>query len=98
MESAPLAGNPFTTSCSDWKDGTYDMFRDWAMKQFGTKESDSDEEGEVRAHMRKAKDITFDSDERGVLILPPLSVFRLLREKQRTIRAYVGAIYSESTC
>jgi hypothetical protein len=98
MESAPVVGNPFTTSCSDWKEGTYDMFRDWAMKQFGTKESDSDEEREVRAHMRKAKDISFDIDKRGMLILPPLSDFRWLREKQRTIRGYVGALYSQSTC
>ena len=98
MESAPVSGNSFTTSRSDWKEGTYDMFREWSMKQFGSGESDEDEEREVPVQMQKAKDIAFDIDEDGKLILPPLTNFRRLREKQRVIRGYVGAVYRESSC
>ena len=35
VESASEAGNHFTHAYSDWKEGTYERFKEWAAKQFG---------------------------------------------------------------
>jgi hypothetical protein len=64
------------------------------MKQFGITEPDSDDNAEVPVHLQKAKDIRFETNVRGHLILPPLENFRTCRQKQRVVRAYIGAIYS----
>lgn len=65
------------------------------MKQFGLDELDSDDEAEVPVLMQKAKNIEFERDESGELILPPISEFKTIREKQRVIRGYIGAVYSQ---
>ena len=57
---------------------------------------DSDDEAEVPANMQKAKDIEFKRNEKGVLRLPPNSDFKTIRAKQRVVRGYVGAVYSQS--
>jgi hypothetical protein len=93
VESSPANGNLFTNSFPDWRDGTYEMFKDWAGKQFGTKELDSDDEAEIPVHRQKAKDIQFEVNKRGFFILPPRSNFKTIRERQRVIRGYIGAVY-----
>jgi hypothetical protein len=65
------------------------------VKQFGLDELDSDDEAEVPVLMQKAKNIEFERDESGELILPPISEFKTIREKQRVIRGYIGAVYSQ---
>jgi hypothetical protein len=65
------------------------------MKQFRLQELDSDDEAGVPANMQKAKDIEFERNGKGVLILPP-NVFKTIRAKQRVVRGYVGAVYSRS--
>jgi hypothetical protein len=57
---------------------------------------DSDDGAEVPANMQKAKDIEFERNEKGVLRLPPNSDFKTIRAKQRVVRGYVGAVYSQS--
>ena len=81
-------------SQKDWKDGTYESFTDWALKQFGHKGKDSDDDVEAPFHMKKAKDIVFETNRRGILMLPLMSEYRKVRDKQRVIRGYVGAVYS----
>jgi hypothetical protein len=93
MESSALIGNTFTNSCPDWKEGTYDNFKDWALKQFGVTEPDSDEDAEVPVQLQKAKDIKFSKNIRGEFILPPISNYKTIRQKQRVVRAYIGAVY-----
>jgi hypothetical protein len=46
--------------------------------------------------MQKAKDIEFERNEKGVLRLPPNTSFKTIRAKQRVVRGYVGAVYSQS--
>src|ERR1700719_2167351 len=94
VESKPMVGNAFTNSCPDWKDGTYEIFKDWAVRQFGVKELESDDEAEVPVHMQKAKDIAFKRSKKTGHILPSLSNFRPTRQKQRVIRGLIGAVYS----
>ena len=94
VESAPEVGSAFSHAYPDWKEGTYEMFKDWAAKQFG--DTTSDDEAEVPVQYQKAKDIVFKRNKRGDLILPPMSEYRKVRQQQRIIRAYAGAVYSES--
>lgn len=94
MESAPEVGNPFTHARPDWKEGTYEVFKDWAAKQFGDPRSEDEAEEEVPVEYQKAKNITFKRNETGGLILPPMSDYRKIRQKQRVVRAYAGAVYS----
>ena len=94
VESKPMVGNAFTNSCPDWKDGTYEIFKDWAVRQFGVKELESDDEAEVPVHMQKAKDIAFKRSKKTGYILPSMSNFRTTRQKQRVIRGFIGAVYS----
>ena len=91
-----MVGNSFTHSCSDWRDGTYEHFKEWAVKQFGLKDLDSDDEGEVPVHMQKAKDIAFERNREGEYILPDMSNYRTIRQRQRVVRGYIGAVYSMS--
>jgi hypothetical protein len=65
------------------------------LKQFEVKEMDSDDNAEVPVDFCKAKDIEFEKNDLGELILPPLSNFRTVRQKQRVVRGYIGAVYRE---
>jgi hypothetical protein len=93
MESSSLIGNTFTNSYPDWREGTHDHFKDWAVKQFGAKELDSDDNDEVPVQLQKAKDIQFDKNIRGDFILPLISNYNTIRQKQRVVRGYIGAVY-----
>jgi hypothetical protein len=95
VESSPEVGNAFTVSYSDWKAGTYENFKDWALKQFDVKELDSDDEVEVPVQMMKAKDIRFERSETGEFTLPPMSKYKTVRQKQRVVRGYIGAVYRQ---
>jgi hypothetical protein len=95
IESSPCVGNSFTNYCKEWKDGTYENFKDWALKQFGAKEFDSDDDIEVPVNFQKAKDIEFKKNKAGNFILPPMEKFKTNREKQRVVRGYIGAVYSQ---
>jgi hypothetical protein len=95
VESPHNVGNPFTNTCKEWKEGTYKNYKDWAVKQLGLEELNSDDEAEVPVLMQKAKNIEFERDGSGELILPPMSEFKTIREKQRVIRGYIGAVYSQ---
>ena len=87
-------GNSFTTSCPDWREGTSNNFNEWALKQFSLKDLDSDDEAEVPMHMMKSKEIVFERNKRGNFVLPPRSDFRTNKQKQRVVRGYIGAVYS----
>jgi hypothetical protein len=95
IESPPCIGTSFTNSCPDWSEGTYDKFKEWALKQFEVKEMDSDDNTEVPVDYCKARDIEFEKNDLGELILPPLSNFGTVRQKQRVVRGYIGAVYRE---
>jgi hypothetical protein len=56
---------------------------------------DSDEDETVPAHMQKAKDIEFQRNKSGVLVLPPKTDFKTNRDKQRVVRGYIGAVYRD---
>jgi hypothetical protein len=93
VENSPIVGNSFTESCSDWRDGTFELFKDWAAKQFGIKELETDDEAEVPVRKRKAKSLEFERNENGVLVLEDKS--GIAKDVQRTVRGYVGAVYSQ---
>lgn len=95
VESSPKSGKAFTQTQKDWRDGTYDNFKDWAVKQFGIEDADSDDEVQIPVHMQKAKHIEFARNEDGYLILPLKADFKTNKQKQRVIRGYVGAVYSQ---
>jgi len=88
-------GNSFTNTHKDWSEGTYDNFKDWTLKQFGVEDLDSDDLAELPIHMQKAKDIEFDKNKSGQFILPPITDCKIIRDKQRVIRGYLGAVYSK---
>lgn len=94
VESSPMVGNAFTHSCPDWREGTYENFKEWAVKQFGLKDLDSGDDAEVPVHMQKAKHIAFKKNKKGAYILPEMANFKTILEKQRVIRGYIGAVYS----
>jgi hypothetical protein len=89
-----MVGNAFTNSCPDWKEGTYDNFKEWAVRQFGVKELESDDEADVPVDMQKAKDLVFKRNRKGVYMLPSMGDFKTTRQRQRVIRGYIGAVYS----
>ena len=95
MESTPVVGNSFTNTHRDWKEGMYENFKEWLVKQFGHQNLESGDEVEVPVQFQKAKDICFEKNRCGELILPPLQNFKTIKQKQRVVRGYVGAIYSE---
>jgi hypothetical protein len=98
MESSPKVGNTFTNSCAHWKTGTYENFQDWAVRQFGMEDLESDDEAEVPVHMQKAKDIVFERNGSGEFVLPPMDNYKTVRQKQRVIRGYIGAVYRKFIC
>ena len=55
----------------------------------------SDKEAEVLVNMQKAKDISFQINKRGHFVLPPIHDYQLACERQRVVRGYIGAVYSE---
>jgi hypothetical protein len=63
------------------------------VKQFGIGEVESDDEAEVPADMMKAKDLTFETNVRGHFILPPLESLVNIKQRQRVVRGYIGAVY-----
>jgi hypothetical protein len=65
------------------------------MKQFDFEELESEDEGEVPVDEQKAKDIKFEKNENGDVILPDKTDFNTIRQKQRVIRGYIGAVYSQ---
>jgi hypothetical protein len=87
-------GNSFTNSYPDWREGTYENFKEWSVKQLGLKEPDSDDDGPVPLHHQKAKDIQFEKNDFGDFILPPFKDLKNVRQKQRVVRGYIGAVYS----
>ena len=66
------------------------------MKQFGHQDLESEDEGEVPVYMQKAKDLAFDRNEDGVFVLPDMGNYKTIREKQRVVRGYIGAVYRTS--
>ena len=94
VESSPNIGNSFTKSCSDWKDGTFENFNDWALKQFRFQKLGAEDEAEVPVDEQKAKDLKFDKNDNDDFILPPKTDLKNIRQKQRVIRGYIGAVYS----
>ena len=91
-----MVGNSFTHSCNDWSEGTFENFKEWSLRQFGVKDLDSDDEAEVPVQMMKSKSIVFEMGESGALVLPPMSNFKTIKQKQRVLRGYIGATYSQS--
>jgi hypothetical protein len=57
---------------------------------------DKAEEGEVPVEFKKAKDISFTRNESGGLILPPMTDYKKIQQKQRLVHAYAGAMYGKS--
>ena len=96
VKTSPMVSNPFTHACNDWRDGTYKNFKEWAVKQFGHKDMDTDDEAEVPVDMQKAKDISFQRNKKGQYIVPEMANFNTIRQKQRVVRGYIGAVYRMS--
>lgn len=96
MESSPVVGNTFTNTCEDWKDGTYKNFKEWAVRQFGIEDLESDDDAEVPVHFQKAKDIRFERNRSGDVILPEMRDYKMIRQRQRVVRGYIGAVYRQS--
>jgi hypothetical protein len=93
VESSPNVGTTFTNSCKEWRDGTYESFKDWSMKQFRIQDLESEDEAEVPVDAQKAKDIVFEKNERGDYILPPIDGQKTTKQRQRMVRGYIGAVY-----
>ena len=95
IESKGCLGNSFTNSYPDWREGTYDNFKEWSLKELGVKKDSGDDDDEaVPPHLQKAKHIEFARNDIGDFILPPLNNLKKVRDKQRVVRAYIGAVYS----
>lgn len=97
VESTPNVGNAFTSACKDWREGTFENFKDWAVKQFGFEELDSEDEADPPVDAQKAKNLKFFRNEKGDFIVPKKSDFKLTKQRQRVIRGYIGAVYSQYT-
>lgn len=93
VESPPVVGNTFTQACPDWREGTYDNFKEWAARQFGVKDLEPGDEMDLPVQMKKARDIEFKTNKKGHYILPSRSDYKRTKEKQRVIRGYIGAVY-----
>ena len=61
VATTPNVGNSFTKSCNNWRDGTYENFTEWAVRQFGKKDLDLGED--IPVEMQKSKDIVFKKNE-----------------------------------
>lgn len=88
-------GTSFTQSRPDWKEGTYENFKGWALKHFGDNETDSDGESDVPVDFKKAKNIEFRKNSKGHFVLPGMENYRTTRQRQRVVRGYIGAVYSK---
>ena len=76
----------FTNSCDGWREGTYETFqKDWALRQFGIEELDSNDKAEVPAHLQKVRDLLFDKNDHMVFILPPMHNYKTIHQKQRVV-------------
>ena len=75
----------FTNSCDEWREGTYETFKEWALRQFGVEELDSNDKAEVPAHLQKARDLPFDKNDCRVFILPPMHNYKTICQKQRVV-------------
>jgi len=95
VETSPNVGNLFTNTCKEWREGTFENFKDWSVKQFGFEELESEDEKDVPADAQKAKDIVFARNKNGVLVFPEKTNFKLIRQKQRVVRGYIGAVYRQ---
>jgi hypothetical protein len=96
VESSPVVGNTFTNSCDNWRDGTYENFKEWTVRQFGVEELDSNDEEEVPVHKQKSKDMVFKKNSRGHFVLPPKQEYKTNRQRQKVIRGYIGTVYHQS--
>ena len=63
------------------------------MRQFGVKDLESDDEAEVPVDALKAKEIEFERSKKGHFVLPPMSNFKTIKQRQRLVRGYIGAVY-----
>lgn len=96
VESSPNVGNAFTNACKDWREGTFENFKDWAVKQFGFEKLNSEDEAELPVDSQKAKDLLFKKNEDGVFLVPKKSdLNKRLKMRQRVVRGYIGAVYSQ---
>ena len=93
METPLLVGNSFTNAHKDWKEGMYENFKEWSVKQFGHQPLESGDEVELPIEFQKAKDISFEKYHHEHFVLPSLQIYRTIKQKQRVICAYVGAVY-----
>ena len=96
MESTPVVGNSFTNTHRNWKEGMYKNFKEWSVKQFDYQNMESSNEAEVPVQFQKAKDICFKKNQHREFILPPMQNFKTIKQKQRVVQGYIGAVYSES--
>jgi hypothetical protein len=63
-------GKSSTNSCHEWRDGTYDNFKEWASRQFGVKDVVSEDEADIPVDLQKAKHIIFKKNKKGYFVLP----------------------------
>ena len=70
VESSPVVGNSFTNSYVGWRDGTFGKFEDWAVKQFGVKEPESDDEAEVPVDISRQRISVLNKTGVGKLYCP----------------------------
>ena len=90
-----MTENSFTNSYQDWREGTFENFKAWSLDQFCINPKDSDDEAEVPVNMVKVKDISFEKNWSGVCVLPPMGNYKTIKQKQRVMRGYIGATYSQ---
>jgi hypothetical protein len=57
------------------------------------KDLDSDDELDVPVDMQKAKDLAFERNDDGDFLLPAKENFKKVKQRQRVIRGYMGAVY-----
>ena len=94
VKSAPKVRNLFTHACPEWKEGTYELFKDWAVKQFSDPRSEDEGEGDVPVEYKKMKDILFERNGSGGLIIPPMSEY----VKSRELPMLMQELYIVSRC
>ena len=88
METPLLVGNSFTNAHKDWKEGMYKNFKEWSVKQFSHQPLESGDKAELPIEFQKAKDISLEKNHCRHF-LPPLQIYRTIKQKQRVIHAYV---------
>ena len=97
METPLLVGNSFTNAHKDWKEGMYENFKEWSVKQFSHQPLESGDEAELPIeYFKRLKISLLKRTIMGILFCPPLQIYRTIKQKQRVIHAYVGAVYRKS--